>query len=274
MDRALEELLKRDRAVVLAALGALTVLAWTYIVGLSMNTPDGMTGMTDAAMYAGGMGGMASNASVPQPWTATEFSIAFAMWSLMMIGMMTPSAAPMVLIYARVGRQAAAQGRLWSSTGWFVTGYLASWTAFSVLATAGQWALQANALITSSLASASAAFGAAMMALAGLYQWSPLKRRCLSHCRSPLVFIQRQGGFRPGAAPALRLGVRHGLYCIGCCWALMALLFVGGVMNLAWIAGIASLVLIEKTTAQGPLVSRAVGAALIVAGAWVALATL
>jgi predicted metal-binding membrane protein len=190
----------------------------------------------------------------------------------MMIGMMLPSAAPMILIYARVARQALAQGKPFAATAWFAAGYLLAWTAFALVATIGQWALESVLLLTPTMASASTALGALVLIAAGLYQWTPLKEVCLSQCQAPFMFIQRHGGFRREAGGSLKLGARHGLYCIGCCWALMGLLFVGGVMNPLWIAAIAILVLFEKIVPAGRRIPRFVGAVLVAAGAWLLIA--
>ncbi len=170
----------------------------------------------------------------------------FMMWVVMMIGMMTPAAAPMVLLYARVGRQAAMQGKPFANSYWFFGGYLLAWVAFALVATLAQWAVQRASLLTPMMESASAIFGSALLIAAGLYQWSPLKDACLRQCQAPLQFIQRHGGFRRDAKGSLKLGIRHGAYCVGCCWALMALLFVGGVMNLLWIAVLTVFILLES----------------------------
>ena len=169
----------------------------------------------------------------------------FMMWVVMMIGMMTPAAAPMVLLYARVGRQAAMQGKPFANSYCFFGGYLLAWVAFALVATLAQWAVQRASLLTPMMESASAIFGSALLIAAGLYQWSP-KDACLRQCQAPLQFIQRHGGFRRDAKGSLKLGIRHGAYCVGCCWALMALLFVGGVMNLLWIAVLTVFILLES----------------------------
>jgi predicted metal-binding membrane protein len=190
------------------------------------------------------------------------------MWIVMMIGMMTPSVAPMMLIYARVGRQAASGDRPFAATVWFAAGYLLAWTTFSLAATAAQWALERAALLTPMMESASNLLGGIVLIAAGLYQWTPAKEACLAYCQAPLVFIMRHGGFRRDATGALTLGFRHGFYCIGCCSALMVLLFVGGVMNLFWIAALAILVLVEKALPFGMLIGRLAGIAFIADGAW------
>jgi predicted metal-binding membrane protein len=259
----MEQVLRRDRAVVLAALAAVAALAWAYVIrlasGMDMAAPmDGMAGMDMPRMAAPALA----------PWSRADFLFMFAMWAVMMVGMMLPSVAPMVLLYARVARQAASRGAPFAATGWFVAGYLLAWTGFALAATTAQWGLERAALLSPAMASASAVFGGVLLLAAGVYQWTPLKRTCLAQCQAPFAFIQRHGGLRRDAAGALGLGVRHGLYCIGCCWALMGLLFVGGVMNLLWIAAIAVYVLLEKVLVTGQAVPRLVGTALIAAGIW------
>lgn len=263
----LESLLRRDRAVVVAALVLIAGLAWFSLIRLGaaheMGPAFSATGraMPDMAIAADGGSGPAF-----APWSASDVLLMFAMWAVMMVGMMTPSIAPTILLYARVGRQAESRGAPFAATGWFASGYLLAWTGFAALATLLQWALEQAALLTPAMASASPLFGGALLIVAGLYQWSPLKHACLSQCQAPFLFIQRHGGFRrrPGAAAAL--GMRHAAYCIGCCWGLMILLFLGGVMNLLWIAALAALVLAEKLIARGAIVSRLSGTAFLAAG--------
>jgi predicted metal-binding membrane protein len=224
-----------------------------------MNTPDQRM---DANPLAPAM--------IPQiqPWSAAEFALMLAMWAIMMVGMMTPSAAPMVLLYARVGRQAPAGGRVIAGTGWFFGGYLVAWILFSLAATVGQWALERAALLTGSMALAGNHLGAAILLAAGCYQFTPLKHACLAQCQAPLAFIQRHGGFRRTTGGALALGLRHGAYCIGCCWTLMLLLFVAGIMNVLWLAAIAAFVLLERLLPRTRLPSYAAGAALIAGAGW------
>jgi predicted metal-binding membrane protein len=259
--------LRRDRAVLLAALLVVAALAWAYLLWLA----DGMT-MADAAHAMSGMSAMEMAAPRANPWSAAEFALTFAMWAVMMIGMMAPSAAPIALLYARIARQAHAQGHVFASTAWVVSGYLIAWILFALLAAIAQAALLEAAAITPMLAAASRRFGGAVLIAAGVYQWTPLKDACLTQCRSPLDFIMRRGGFRPEAGRAFALGFRHGLYCVGCCWVLMALLFVGGVMNVLWIAAIAAFVLLERIAPGGRVVARAGGILLAAAGAWFLLA--
>jgi predicted metal-binding membrane protein len=261
---ALEAVLRRDRAVVVAALAVITALAWSDLVWLANDMWMGGMDMTGFRMIPAGQGWMMP---VSAPWRPIEFGAVFVMWVVMMIGMMTPSAAPMILIYARIGRQTSTEGQPFTASAWFALGYLLSWTAFSLAATSAQWALERAALLTSMMESASNILGAIVLFIAGLYQWTPFKDRCLSYCQSPLGFIIRYG-FRREATGALALGFRHGLYCIGCCWSVMAILFVAGVMNLFWIAALSALILVEKVAPFGRLVPRLSGIAFVAGGAW------
>ena len=264
-DTTLESILRRDRYAVMAALVLLTVLAWAYVLWLAkhMNMPDpSMSGMDM------GMGAMAPQV---RPWSIPDLLFSFTMWSVMMAGMMLPSVAPVILLYVLVGRQAEAQQKPLAATGWFAGGYLLAWSGFSLLAALLQAVLNQATLLTPALASTNNILGGIILIVAGLYQWTSLKDRCLANCRAPLFFIQRHGGFKRRALPSLGLGLQHGLYCIGCCWALMLLLFVGGVMNIAWIAGIAAVVLLEKIMTDGQNVSRVIGLGLIVGGVTLAL---
>jgi predicted metal-binding membrane protein len=260
-DAVLEGVLRRDRYVVAAALVALTLLSWAYVLRLAadMDMTGTNTGLVD-------MSAMMTLAG--RPWGPADFWFMLLMWIIMMIGMMLPSAAPVVLLYARVGRQAASSGRPFAATGWFAAGYLLAWAGYSVAATFAQWMLERLALLTPMMTATSGVFSGIVLIAIGAYQWTALKYACLSQCQAPLTFIQRHGGFRPDALGSLRLGVRHGAYCVVCCWALMALLFVGGVMNVLWIAGIAVLVLLEKVIPAGHLIPRLAGVAFIIAGVW------
>lgn len=281
-DAPLEIVLRRDRTVVVAALVLVTLLAWAYILWLASQM-----GMAD--MSAGGESGMdmpsmdmpsmdmsvTSMESGPgaalapfRPWTVADFGFVFAMWAVMMVAMMTPSVAPMVLLYARAGREAARQGGPIAATGWFLSGYLLVWVGFSVLAAGAQWGLTRLALLTPAMTTASTIFGGVLLIAAGLYQWTPIKNACLSQCQALLQFLMRQGGFRNDPPGALALGAKHGGYCLGCCWVLMALLFVGGVMNVLWIAAIAVLILVEKLVPTGRLVPRISGVLMVLGGIW------
>ena len=284
---ALERLLRRDRAITLIGLMLLCVLAWAYTVsgaGAGMSawemttfslfphsemaaSPSAPNAMSDMDMA--GMPAMPDMQSAPQSWTAITMFVAVAMWWVMMIAMMTPSAAPTVLLYARVWRHAAAQGQIDpqpAPTGPFAAGYLSVWLLFSAAAASLQWLLvQVGLFNEAMMGSQNRWLSGGLLVAAGLYQLSPLKSLCLERCRSPTEFLTRN--WQPGAGGAFRLGVLHGAYCLGCCWALMALLFVGGVMNLIWIAGLTVLVLVEKLAPGGVWVGRALGAALVGWGA-------
>jgi predicted metal-binding membrane protein len=192
----------------------------------------------------------------------------FLMWAVMMVGLMLPSAAPMILMITMVNRRKQSRGRDITSPGVFAAGYLAVWTAFSLAATLLQWLAQRSGALTPMMATTSAVTGGIVLVAAGVYQWTPLKTRCLRHCQSPLHFISTH--WRDGAAGALRMGWWHGLYCLGCCWFLMGLLFVGGIMNLVWIAGLTVFVLVEKLW-PARWISATSGLALVVWGAVVIL---
>jgi predicted metal-binding membrane protein len=270
---AFELLLKRDRVITLAGLVILCALAWLYIVkgaGLGMSARQ----MTTLAFFPHqqaqdvmqGMPGMQMDASALgwKPWGIATWALMIMMWWIMMIAMMTPSAAPTILLYARVHRAALGKEQLrdaFAPTGAFAGGYLSVWFGFAAGATALHWALERAGLVSAMMmGSRSRWLSGAVLIAAGLYQISPLKNLCLTQCRAPASFLSRH--WRPHALGALRLGARHGVYCVGCCWMLMALLFVGGVMNLIWIAALATVVLIEKVLPQGQWVGRGAGVAL------------
>jgi predicted metal-binding membrane protein len=260
----LTRLLGRERLPIAVALAGITALAWAYLFLLTHH----MAAMPSAGPTAGdvmtGMSGMAMTTAGFRPWTPAYFSVTLAMWWVMMIGMMTPSAAPMILMYDRISRGNRAHGVHAVPTGLFAGAYLAVWGLFSVVATFAQLGLESAAVMAPMQPITSPVFGGALFIAAGLFQLTPLKNACLRRCRSPLSFIM--GHWRDGTAGALRLGALHGLYCLGCCWILMTLLFVGGVMNLLWIAIVAIYVLAEKLFPAGALIARLGGAAMIAFG--------
>ena len=245
-----EAVLRRDRLIVIAGLLTLAVLAWVYIVRSA----------ADMQFHAGMSMPMSS------PWGAGEIAGLALMWIVMMIAMMVPSVAPVILLFAGVSRRRRAQGVPAARVSVFLLGYLLAWIGYAVLAALLQSALHSAALLSPAMASVSPMLGGGILILAGLYQWSPLKGACLSHCRSPLGFFSTE--WREGVAGALRMGFRHGSHCVGCCWALMALLFVAGVMNLVWVAVIAVFVLAEKVLPHGRLLGRITGGVLVAAGLW------
>jgi predicted metal-binding membrane protein len=244
-----EAVLKRDRLILVGALVLLTLIAALY-TALGAGLP---------------MPAMGAKAMQPAQWTPVYFGLVFAMWWVMMVAMMTPSASPMILLYAAVKRKRESPGELALLTALFLVGYLLVWGGFSLIAAGLQWALELRGLVSASMMTlTSAALGGAILLAAGLYQFTPIKRACLHHCRSPVEYLSRH--HRPGRAGALRMGLGHGAYCLGCCWFLMALLFFGGVMNLYWILGLALFVLGEMVLPRGDLFGRAVGAALVLWG--------
>jgi predicted metal-binding membrane protein len=267
-DGALEVVLRRDRLIVAVALGVITALAWAYVLWLAADMRMDDMSMSGFRMVPAGIGMMTPAAA---PWSALEFALVFVMWAVMMVGMMAPSAAPMILMYARVARQGNIAGKPLAGTGWFAAGYLLAWAGFSLAATFVQWALEREALLDSRMASANILLGAGVLIAVGVYQWTPLKDACLAQCQTPLRFLMSHGGFRSNVPGCLRLGLLHGAYCVGCCWVLMTLLFVVGVMNVLWIAVLAALVLLEKLTPWGRRVARIAGVVFIAAGCWMAL---
>jgi predicted metal-binding membrane protein len=266
----LETVLRRDRFVIIGGLVTVIAAAWIWIL---LGAGTGM----DVAMMAGapkqpmheGMGDMAMGLMTPAVWTPAYAALIFSMWWIMMIAMMLPSAAPMLLLFARVNRKEKAARQPYVPTAIFTAGYVSAWGAFSVIAAGLQWGLERFGLL-SMMASTSVWLGGAILIAAGVWQLTPIKNVCLRHCRSPLSFLS--GSWRPGRLGAFHMGLEHGAYCLGCCWFLMGLLFFGGIMNLYWIAGIALFVLIEKTIPMVHWIARAAGAGLIGWGA-VLLAT-
>jgi predicted metal-binding membrane protein len=253
---AIETLLRRER-LTLASLAIVTTLAWAYTLsGAGMPVPgsDGMEGTT---------GGSHAIMLARAAWTPAYALLVFVMWQIMMIAMMTPAAAPTVLLFSAITRRRAAGRELSVSTGAFLVGYLAVWGVFGMMATGAQWALESTGRLPS-MAGTSPALGGAILLGAGLYQLTPIKQACLSRCRDPVRFLTEH--WRPGSRGALRMGAVHGVYCVGCCWFLMALLFFGGLMNAMWIAGLAAYVFLEKVTPAGHWLSRAVGVLLVLAG--------
>ncbi len=248
-----------DRSVILLALLALTILSWLWLISLSH-------GMADKDMVS--MPGMAMPIPMPMPWTAARFALTFAMWWVMMIGMMLPSAAPMILMFATVNRNKRLSGQDFVPVSVFTFGYLFVWGVFSAGATAAEWVLDQSAMLSASLTTISPMVGGALLIAAGIYQFTPLKQACLRYCRSPLGFVLNH--WHDGRIGALRMGMEHGAFCLGCCWVLMALLFVVGVMNLLLVAAIAAFVFVEKVLPGGTWIGRTGGAAMIAAGAWLA----
>jgi predicted metal-binding membrane protein len=258
---AVERLVRRDRALVAATIAVLVALAAVYTVagvGMDMSALD----MTFAANMdtAGGMAGMARQE--PIGWGGSKPALVFLMWWLMMIAMMLPSAAPTILLYTALLRHLPTAAEPGLRAVAFMTGYLWVWAVFSLAATLAQWWLEAEGHVSpSSMALTEGVATALLLVAAGVYQFLPLKDRCLAQCRTPSDFIARH--HRPGILGVAQVGIRHGAVCLGCCVALMILLFVAGIMNLYWIFGLAALVALEKLAPQGRLIGRAVGAGLL-----------
>ena len=246
---------RRDRVVVVSGLAGVTALSWTYTIYVALQM---------SAMPMSGMG-------MPQwrPWGAVDFFLMFLMWAVMMVAMMVPSASPMIVTFASVHRRRLGKEDALVPTAAFVAGYALVWGAFSLAATLAQWGLHQAALLSPMMVTTSPLLGGLLLVTAGAYQWSGLKHACLSKCRTPLGFLLTE--WREGNGGALVMGLRHGGFCTGCCWALMALLFVGGVMNLLWVATIAAFVLAEKIAPRGLRVARVAGLGLIAWGGWLLL---
>ena len=248
--------LKRDRAIVIAGLAAVSICGWVYTlagVGMSMNAFE-MTAMGNACAAL----------ATPMPWSPSYALLVFLMWLTMMVAMMLPSASPMVLLVDAMARRCNPQSTFHPGTAAFVAGYLAVWACFSACAALVHWGLEMSGLLTPMMTPTSAVLGGTLLVAAGLYQLTPLKQACLRSCRHPIGFFARH--WRAGTAGAFHMGVVHGTFCVGCCWILMALLFFGGVMNLYWIAGIATYVLAEKLFPRGRWLSYAAGALLLAWG--------
>jgi len=264
VDARLEAVVTRDRLIVVTALTAVIALSWAYLVtgaGMGMSAFE-MTRMSQLGM-AGGMACMAM--MTPVVWTLGYAVLMFFMWWVMMVAMMLPSAAPMILLFATVNRKQRETGHPHVATSIFAVGYLAAWAGFSLVAVILQWGFAQTGILSPMLVGTNVTFGGVLLLAAGIYQLTPIKHACLRHCRSPLAFLSTH--WRRGARGALRMGLMHGAFCVGCCWFLMGLLFFGGVMNLYWIAGLALFVLFEKTVPAGHWIGYATGVALLVWGA-------
>jgi predicted metal-binding membrane protein len=239
----------RGRVAILSCVFLITVLAWAYLIQLDRGMGMGM--------------GMVMNA----PWSARDVFLTFTMWSVMMVAMMNAAAAPVLLVFA--GTHAArAQDHPRLAVLIFGLGYLTVWIGFSAVAALAQFSLHQAALLSPGMSVFSSRLAGGILIGAGLYQITPLKRACLAHCQSPLSFLMMH--WRNGNTGAYQMGLRHGIYCLGCCWALMLVLFAVGVMNLAWVGVLAAFVLLEKIGPSGTLVSRMGGLLMIAAGVWVA----
>jgi len=254
----LERLLKRDRQVVVVALVSVIVFASLYTafgVGMGMSAIE----MSDLPRTVVGE----NNMHMPV-FESSYMLVLLSMWWVMMIAMMLPSAAPVILLTTALNRRSTSDQPPYGTTIYFTIGYLLGWFIFSLVAVTGQLALESNGLLSSMMYSNNIYLTAGLLLAAGVWQFSPVKHACLRHCRSPIEFITRHR--RPGNRGALMMGLHHGTYCLGCCWFLMALLFVGGIMNLYWIAGLALFVVIEKLYSHGVWFGRLAGAGFVITG--------
>ena len=246
-----ESVLKRDRLIVIAGLVMVVLVAWIYMIMLAFD----MQNMN-----------MSMEMSMPQmqTWNSADFLLTFVMWSVMMVAMMIPSAAPMILTFSAINRRKNEEKNPVLLTSLFLLGYLVIWTVFSAGATAVQWGLHSLALLSPMMMSSSPILGGILLLGAGIFQFTPYKQACLGHCRTPMGFLMTE--WRLGKKGAFLMGIRHGNFCVGCCWLIMALLFVAGVMNLLWVATIAGFVLLEKVIPSGEWVSKIAGIVMIVWG--------
>ena len=257
IDKVIEATVKRDKIIVFGALALVIALSWAYLLagaGMDMTALE-MTRLTSGR-------GMAK--MMPAVWDIGYAGVMFVMWWIMMVAMMLPSAAPMILLFAAINRKQRDIGHPYVATSVFALGYLAAWGGFSLVAVMLQWAFERTHLLSSTLAGANVILAGLLLLAAGVYQLTPLKRACLRRCRSPLAFLVTH--WQRGPRGALRVGLAHGAYCVGCCWSLMGLLFFGGVMNLYWIVGLALFVFVEKIFPAGHWLGQITGVVLSVWG--------
>lgn len=251
----------RDRALLLAGLACVTVVGWLVLAQLSVNM---------AGMSGPDMAGMPDRLMAPvQPAPSPGYGLTLAMWMAMMAAMMAPATAPAAAAYIALARRRHPDRSPMLATASFVSGYLAAWMGYAALGAVAQSALASATLLTPMSAVANGFVGAAVLTVAGIYQLTPLKRVCVTHCRTPL--LQLMARWRDGVGGALRLGLEHGSWCVGCCWALMSLLFVVGIMNLVWMAIVAAFVLVERLTPRRWHLDLVTGVLLTAAGGVVAL---
>ena len=251
----IERALGHQRAASIVLLILIPLVCWSWIVVMARDMYGPMTG--------------ASAWMMTREWDARHVILLWAMWAVMMAGMMLPSAAPLLLLYGAAARRAVGRRAAYEIYA-LAAGYMAMWSLFSIATTAAQRVLSMLLILSPMMTLNSPVLGALVLMLAGVYQMTPLKSMCLRQCQSPIGFLMHHS--RPGVAGAFRMGVVHGTYCLGCCWALMLLLFVGGVMNLVVIAALTALVGFEKLGPFGIRTARASGAMLIGAGVWMLLA--
>jgi predicted metal-binding membrane protein len=252
---SLEFILKKDRYILIAGLFIICLLSWSYIIYIYRQ------------MYPMNMNALFFAMPMSPRWTPTDFSLIFLMWFVMMICMMTPSVSPLILIFSMVNRQKKQRQAPFVPAGYLLTGYFVMWALFSLVATMLQWFLQKINLLNPEMIVTNEVAGGIILIVAGLFQFTHVKIRCLSFCSTPIDFINRH--WNEGKKGAFAMGMKNGLYCLGCCWVLMILLFVTGIMNVLWIALIAIFVLIEKLVPRIKWISYTAGAALIIYGVYI-----
>jgi predicted metal-binding membrane protein len=257
----LPPLLLRERVLLLGALALAIGLSWAYLgwMAKDMAVAAGAT-----LAHCAAMPGMSSSSPAYLAWLVV-------MWGVMAVAMMLPTALPLVLLFGRFWRARNPGAGAGGATAQLVFGYLAAWFAFGAAASVLQLGLERAGAVTPAMGELrSAAAGGATLVLAGLFQLTPLKAACLSRCRSPLMFVMTR--WRGGPGGSFLMGLDHGVFCLGCCWALMLVMFVAGVMNFAWMAALTVLMGLEKVVRRGELLARAAGVALVAAGVWLMLA--
>ena len=254
---AVAGLVSRDRRIIASCILLVTALAWAYLIQLDHQMAS--SAAPETMMAKMGM-------TIESPWGARDLIFTFAMWAVMMVGMMAATAAPMLLLFTEMQTRRSEPGAAFTGM-LFGFGYVLVWVGFSAAAALAQWALHEGVWLSSNMAVTSSRLGGIILIAAGAYQFTPAKAACLRQCQSPLGFLL--ANWRDGSKGALQMGIRHGAYCLGCCWALMAVLFVVGVMNLAWVAALTAFILAEKFGGAGARVARIGGFVMIGFGAFV-----
>lgn len=251
IETKLSNLLRRDRSIVILGIALILALSWGCIIWMATAMD---TGTIDMVM------------PIPAPWSLLYAFMIFFMWAVMMAAMMIPSAAPMIITYAQMSRKRSGEKDPVGPAGLFAFAYLAVWGVFSLAATIAQWGLYEASYLSPMMSTTDKYVGGSILILAGVFQWTPFKRACLNRCRAPIGFFMTE--WRDGALGAFAMGIKHGAYCLGCCWALMAILFVTGVMNLLWVAVLAIFVLVEKVVPYGERIGFTSGFVLVAVGVW------
>ena len=254
--KELFQFLKRDQLFIFLGIFILVIFSWIYLFYSSSTLPAETSESIIQDMV------------MPQVnnWNINDVLALFVMWSVMMMAMMLPSATPMILIFSTINKKKNERGNGFVPTWTFLSGYILVWIGFSIIAVIIQWILHYFALMSSDFKLINPSVSGIVLIAAGVYQFTPIKNACLRHCQTPLGFIM--GNWRYGKRGALIMGLKHGLYCVGCCWVLMSLLFLAGIMNILWIALIAVFILIEKIVRRDRYVSYAAGFALMMLGSW------